>query len=351
MRSRASSGLSPTSAMDSARRIAALGATFVLLQAALAARIPTTVMGASPPGQSTTARGWSGWSQVPGGELTPDAPGPITYGDFLYLFARGTDQTIRINRYDGSRWRGWREVPGKVLTESGPGAVVYRKSLYVVVRGTDDGIWVNRYNGSRWRGWREVPGNIRQDPWPPPGVVTLTSPGAVVYKERLYVFVRDANHPHHVIWANRYNGSQWRGWRQVPGNFLTPTAPDAVGHKRALYIVVRRGDEEERSTPTGIWVNRYNGSKWRGWREIPGKGLTRSAPGAVNYKRRLYVIVRGTDDAIRVNHFNGSQWRGWRKVPGTRLTEAGPDGATYRGVLHLFVTGTDKGIYVNKLRR
>jgi hypothetical protein len=267
------------------------------------------------------------------------------------LFVNDTNNAIRVNRYNGSRWRGWRKVPGKVLTESGPAAVVYKKKLYVVARGMDDAVWVNRFNGSQWSRWRRVATKVRRDPWKPPGVVTLTGPGAVVYKNRLYIFVRDANHPHHVIWVNRYNGSRWRGWRQVPGNFLTPASPDAVVYRNSLYLVVRRGDEEERRTPSGIWVNRYNGSRWRGWRQIPGEGLTTSGPGALTYNKGLYVVARGTADGITVNRYNGSRWRGWRRVPGQRLTESGPDGASYRGALHLFLTGTDKRIYVNRLRR
>jgi hypothetical protein len=338
-------------AMDCGRRAVILVVALLLSSAGLAAGLPPPAAGVPGTGEVARARGWSGWSQVPGGELTSDATGPIGYRNSLYVVARGSDHAVWVNRYNRSRWRGWQRIPGKLLTDSSPGAVVYNKRLYVVVRGGDDGVWVNRFNGSRWRGWRKIVIKVRRDPWPPPGVVTLTSPSAVVYRSALYVFVRDANHPHHVIWFNRYDGSRWRGWRRVPGDFVTPSSPEAVSYRKTLYVVVRRGDEEERSAPTQTWINRYRGARWRGWRKIPGTVLTRSSPGAVVYEKRLYAVVRGTDDRVWANRYNGSRWRGWRRVPGKLLTESGPDGATYEGALHLFVTGTDKAIYVNRLDR
>ena len=91
---------------------------------------------------------WTGWSEVPGGGLTRDAPAAVAYGDRLYLIVRGTNDHIFVNRLDGTTWTGWSEVPGGGLTLSGPAAAVYRDRLYLIVRGTNDHIFVNRYDGS-----------------------------------------------------------------------------------------------------------------------------------------------------------------------------------------------------------
>ena len=66
---------------------------------------------------------WTGWSQVPGGGATPDAPGATTYQGRLYVFVRGSDNKIYLNRLTGlGSWTGWGEVPGAGQTPSAPGS-------------------------------------------------------------------------------------------------------------------------------------------------------------------------------------------------------------------------------------
>jgi TPP-dependent pyruvate/acetoin dehydrogenase alpha subunit len=86
---------------------------------------------------------WSGWSEVFGGGLTSDAPAAVNYHHKHFLFVRGTDDHIYVNRFDGS-WTGWSEVPGGGLTLSAPEAAVYRDTLRLYVQGTDSRIYVNR---------------------------------------------------------------------------------------------------------------------------------------------------------------------------------------------------------------
>lgn len=63
----------------------------------------------------------------------------------LRLFVRGTDNKIYINVFDGSSWTGWSEVPGGGATPDAPGVVKYKKkALRLFVRGTDNRIYVNR---------------------------------------------------------------------------------------------------------------------------------------------------------------------------------------------------------------
>ena len=86
---------------------------------------------------------WSGWSEVPGSGLTTDAPAAVNYHHKHFLFVRGTDDHIYVNRYDGT-WTGWSEVPGNGLTLSAPAAAVYRDTLRLYVRGTDSRIYLNK---------------------------------------------------------------------------------------------------------------------------------------------------------------------------------------------------------------
>ena len=44
-------------------------------------------------------------------------------------------------------------MPGGGATPSGPAAVSYLGSEYVFVRGVDNAVYVNRFDGANWTGW------------------------------------------------------------------------------------------------------------------------------------------------------------------------------------------------------
>jgi hypothetical protein len=136
---------------------------------------------ATQPTTPSLPAAWSGWREVPPRNgFTLAAPGATDYRGNLYVFVRGTDSRIYQNRLTGSSWSGWREVPGNGLTPDALTATVYRDKLYVFVRGTDNRIYQNRLTGSSWSGWSQVPGNG----------LTPSGPEATVYQGALYVFVR-----------------------------------------------------------------------------------------------------------------------------------------------------------------
>jgi hypothetical protein len=87
---------------------------------------------------------WSGWSEVPGAGATGDAPEAVNFRGDHYLFVRGTDDRIYLNRFSNGGWSGWSEVPGGGLTLSAPAAVSFRHALRLYVRGVDDRIYVNK---------------------------------------------------------------------------------------------------------------------------------------------------------------------------------------------------------------
>ena len=61
------------------------------------------------------------------------------------MFFRGKDNGIYSQRFKGGSWSAVKQVPGGGATTSAPTAVRYSGSLYVFVRGTDDRIYVNRF--------------------------------------------------------------------------------------------------------------------------------------------------------------------------------------------------------------
>ena len=74
----------------------------------------------------------------------PTPPKPTEFASSI-AFVRGTDNRIYLNRLRGFLWSGWSEVPGGGLTPSGPAATSYRSHIYLFVRGTDNAIYVNRF--------------------------------------------------------------------------------------------------------------------------------------------------------------------------------------------------------------
>ncbi len=65
---------------------------------------------------------------------------------------------------------------------------------------------------------------------------------------------------------------------------------------------------------------------WSGWTEVPGGGSTFDSPATVQYKNKLYVFVRGTDDKIYRNRYGGGTWSGWTEVPGDGRDVVSPVG-------------------------
>jgi hypothetical protein len=130
--------------------------------------------------------GWVGWDSVPGGGRTPSTPALVCIehdlpfqSDERHLCVRGTDDGLHHNRFDGSEWSGWSAVPGGGRTIDAPAAVEFEGDLYLFVRGIGDGLHFNRFDGS-WSGWSEVPGGGR----------TPSAPAVTVFEGDLYLFVR-----------------------------------------------------------------------------------------------------------------------------------------------------------------
>jgi len=234
---------------------------------------------------------WTGWSEVPGNRLTLGGPGATVFNNELYLFVEGKNDLVQginnriyLNRFNGVSWSGWSEVPGGGLTPSEPEAVVFKNALYLFVRGTNSRIYLNRFNGVSWSGWSEVPG----------GGLTLSGPGAAVFQNALYLAVQGTDNR---IYDNLLVVSNWTGWMEVLGGGLIPSGPAAVAFNNQLrYFVRGTGTPNNR-----IYQNRLSPGPeddWSGWSEVAGNGLTPSGPGATATASTLYLVVRGNDNGI-----------------------------------------------------
>jgi hypothetical protein len=324
----------------------AFGILLLLFSTAFAAAPPQPSMSRTASSPTTTQQlqaVWSGWSEVPGNGFTLSGPATTFYNGNDHVFVRGTNNRIYANTLSGTTWSGWSEVPGNGLTPSAPAATTIKSTLYLFVRGTDNKIYTNTFNGASWSGWSQVPGNG----------FTIDTPAALGGS----LFVRGTNDH---LYVNTFNGTTWSGWSEVPGNGSTLSGPTT-----ATYIAPGGGPFLNlfvRGTNDHLYVNTHGGTKWSGWSEVPGNGLTPSGPAATTLdvppsENILYLFARGTDNKINVNTFaNGTTWSGWSEVPGNGFTPDAPGATAFEisdlgpSQLNLFVRGTNDRIYVNILR-
>jgi hypothetical protein len=335
----------------------ALGLLFVLFTTAFAAapaqaRVSRTASAPPPfshPLPHQLQAGWGGWFEVPPGNgFTLSGPALSFDQANNYVFVRGTNNHIYVNRVsNGTNWSGWREVPGRGLTPSAPAATTNGTTVSLFVRGIDNKIYRNTLNGTTWSGWSEVPGH---------GFTSDTPSAFDSGNGFLDLFVRGTDNK---IYRNTLNGTTWSGWSEVPGHGLTLSGPTTAISTASgvtfLNLFVR-------GTNNHLFVNRTsNGTMWSGWSEVPGHGLTPSAPAAttlfLSAGNTLYLFVRGTDNKLYVNTFaNGTTWSGWSQVPGNMLTPDAPGAVAFatnatgtQGQVALSVRGINNRIYLNVL--
>ena len=86
----------------------------------------------------------------------------------LHLFIGGANNRIYQNSRSGDTWSGWSEVPGGGVTPNQPAAVLdSSRALRLYVQGTDNRLNVNTLSGSIWSGWSDVPGGGESASGPP----------------------------------------------------------------------------------------------------------------------------------------------------------------------------------------
>jgi len=216
---------------------------------------------------SADVTGFNGWTEVPLFLFqfhfeTISAPSAILFNGLVRLFARGTDNRIYENDFDGTNWSFWSEIPGNGLTLSGPVAVDVNGVLELLIRGLDNRIYTNILNNSNntWGSWRNFFGEA----------FTISEPAAIVIPSPFFAayFMRGEDNR---IYENNLNGS---GWYEVPGGGLTIAGPSVLRHNGIIKLFITGTDD-------GIWENDFVGGNWSGWSEVLGGGFTPSGPAAV----------------------------------------------------------------------
>jgi hypothetical protein len=161
---------------------------------------------------------WGGWSTIPGG-ATCDSPAATITGNSVHIVVRGFssisvsgNQSLwhgTLNLTDSS-FSGWTAITG--ATDSAPALTAYENSdVYLVARGLNNVIYVNSWNGTAWQGWESLPG------------ATSDSPAATITGDNLHITVRGVVGT--SLWYSYIDltTSTHSGWSSITG--ATESAP------------------------------------------------------------------------------------------------------------------------------
>ena len=190
------------------------------------------------------AKSWvpgSGWTDVNTTQLDPgliaSAPASVSRNSGMVdVIARGTNDHMFLNAYNGSAWSGWAEIPGGMTTQHAPAAIVRTlNTIDVFVRsGSGEVRWIS-WDGAAWSGWKTVPGGVDSGP----AVVADTS-------SRMWLFARRGGDVVYNVYENGTGPENgWSGWRLLhpppPAPPPPPSCDLAAGRLTARAKLVSFG--------------------------------------------------------------------------------------------------------------
>jgi len=249
----------------------------------------------------------------------------------VYAFVRGMNNKIYRNMYYlNPSWEVWTQLPSGA-TPSGVAVARHGGKIYLAVRGMNDKIYYGELDEltEEFSGWTYVGGSTPSKP------AIAIDPDAGY----LWIVVRGMNDRIYIKGRDLSSGT-WTAWEKLPGS--TSEAPAATAHANQLFIAVKGSEDNS------IWFGAYDESSrtFSGWNKV--SGATPSAPDlAVDSSGNVYLAVRGTNNKIYINKYDGTNWLGWEQVP-TGTTAQGPAIAfDLDGNLHVMVTSSsgDGSIY------
>lgn len=164
----------PRNQPQSGRQYYILVASLILMIIAALLPLSPTVAGSAPVATEVSA---------------PGATSATDLGGVSYLFARRDDGGVWVRKTDGLWYSGWSPLGG--VTDAPPAAAGSGEFINVFARGTDGALWVNRTtDGRTYEGWRAL------------GDRLASAPAAVGSRGRVHVFTRDDQG---MIWTRTSN--------------------------------------------------------------------------------------------------------------------------------------------------
>ena len=147
-----------------------------------------------------------------------------------------------------------------------------------------------------------------------------------------------ANARYDVTWTI----SRWRGWTEVGGGGITslPLAATTFGNRIFLFGVSTQGQEFVNSSP--------DGATWTGWSAVGGGGITTLPLAATVFRGRIFLFGVSTLSQEFVNSSpDGATWTGWSAVGGGGITTLPLAATVFRDRIYLFGVSTGGQEFVN----
>jgi hypothetical protein len=230
---------------------------------------------------------WSPWQTL--AQFAGSDPAALASSDGVWLFVRGGDGHLYGQLNEGSGWPGWTNLEGGV--KGNPIPVAFGQQIFVFVRGADLNVYARRYDGTAWQ------------EWVPLGELTDADPGAAALSITMLVFRKLGAGLRYRLFA----GSSWGPWTDL-ATANVASRPEAIVFQNRVYVFVRGLD-------AGTHYNVWNGTAWSGWNSL--QGSSDAAPAVAVLGGNLFVFVRGPGEALFTRRFDGSAWTDWLPLGGT----------------------------------
>ena len=240
---------------------------------------------------------WSGtWEDL--GAVIKGAPAVASWGpNRLDVFARGLDDALWHNAWNGSAWSGWGTLGG-VITSS-PAAVSWgHDRIDVFALGLNGHIWqISWIGASGWTDWSDQGGLLDPD-----GDNVIQGDFAVTARgpNQLDIFATDVNEQ---LWHRSGTTFSWSSWEYIG---YSASSPSATARDVDLLEVVTAGPDNE------VYLYSWNG----GWSDpfILGE-IDFASPGITSWRAdRLDVIVPSDETDLMHGYWNGSTWSDWVEI-------------------------------------
>jgi len=260
------------------------------------------------------------WTSL-GGVLTSGAGASSWGASRVDVFARGQDNGMWQDTWNGTAWAGWAPLGGVITAD--PGAVSWSTNrIDVFARGQDNALWHRYSDGTSWSAWQPLGGGLSYGP-----TVASWAP------QRLDIFVVGTDG---ALWHKYWSGTQWGAWERL-GGVLT-SKPTAVSWGPNRIDIFARGTDEQ------IWHMDWSGTSWSGWEPLGGRFM--SGPGAASCTLgHLDVYAVGGDHGIWRDSWTATGWTGWQPQGGRWLTDPGATCITGTGKENLFDVGIDYAMW------
>lgn len=275
------------------------------------------------------ARGWTAWVNL-GGSITSD-PAACTAGNWTYVFARGTDNTVfyRTRYLPTGIWSAWRRLSTRTTTASPAAACTYHSNtnykVDVFIAGTGGNIYHLPGSNGSWGSWQNIGGVADAGSGP--------AAAANVVGNRLEVFVRGTDHT--LFRKYRYYGT-WSGWTRVSSTVKSDPAVAMVSTSHFDVFAVAPSDQ--------LWSRMWEGNLWYSPRLHAG--VITSSPDAVSRQLgSLDVFARGPNRELLWKTQAQGNYGSWMSLGG--VLTSGPGATTYasNARIFVFVRGTDGALY------